>query len=65
MKLKITYDKAKDKFYFDYNNGTLETFYGFYATTEKLNKLLHNNFTMAESILDQVQNNDFEIAIEV
>lgn len=65
MKLKITYDKAKDKFYFDYNNGTLETFYGFYTAIEKLNKLLHNNFTMAESILDQVQNNDFGITTEV
>ena len=26
MKLKISYDNAKDIFYFDYDDGTLETF---------------------------------------
>lgn len=35
MKITITYDKSKDKFYFDYDNRTLETFYGFYAACEK------------------------------
>lgn len=29
MKITITYDKSKDKFYFDFGDKTLETFYGF------------------------------------
>ena len=65
MKLKITYDTSKDKFYFDYDDGTLETFYGLYVACERLCELLHNEFTMAESILDQVQNSDFGITIEI
>lgn len=31
MKITITYDKSKDKFYFDFDDKTLETFYGFFA----------------------------------
>lgn len=65
MKITITYDKSKDKFYFNFGDKTLETFYGFFAACEKLCGLLHNEFTMAESILDQVQNNNFGITIEV
>lgn len=30
MKILIEYDIDKDKFYFDYDDGTLETFYGLF-----------------------------------
>lgn len=65
MKITITYDKSKDKFYFDYDNGTLVTFYGFFAACEKLCGLLHNDYASAEHILDQIQNNNSKITIEV
>lgn len=41
MKLKITYDNDKDKFYFDYDDGTLETFYGLYAAIEALTNIFN------------------------
>lgn len=64
MKLKITYDKTKDKFYFDYDDGTLETFYGTYATYERLIEL-YNDYTIPEGILNQVLNSDFGLTVEI
>lgn len=58
MKLKITYDKAKDKFYFDYDDGTLETFYGLYAANENLNIIQrHLSYATCEKLLIQLSCN--------
>lgn len=65
MKILIEYDNDKDKFYFNFDGFETETFYGFYAACEKLNGILHDDYTRAEQILDQVQNSDFGIIIEV
>lgn len=71
MKLKITYDNDKDKFYFDYDDGTLETFYGFYAAIEALSKIISqrtlcyaNPRTLAQDYINTVFN-DSLLEIEV
>lgn len=71
MKLKISYDNSKDKFYFDYNDGTLKTFYGLYAAIEALNEIISqrtlcyaNPRTLAANYINNVFNNNI-IEIEV
>ena len=64
MKLLIEYDNDKDKFYFTFDNKTLETFYGTYAACERLNELLHD-YTISEGILNQVLNSDFGLTVEI
>ena len=64
MKVKITYDETKDKFYFDYDNGTLETFYGTYVAYERLREL-YNDYKISEGILNQVLNSNFGLTVEI
>ena len=61
MKLKISYDNAKDKFYFDYDDGTLETFYGLYAAIENL----HFKTTMSYSTCEKLLINNCDDFIEI
>ena len=61
MKLKISYDNSKDKFYFDYDDGTLETFYGLYAATENL----HSKTTMSYSTCEELLINNCDDFIEI
>ena len=63
MKLKISYDNAKDKFYFDYDDGTLETFYGLYAAIENLHYKTTMDYSTCEKLL--INNCDDCIEIEV
>lgn len=65
MKLKITFDKTKDKFYFDYDDGTLETFYGLYAATEELNIQTRLSYSTCEQLLIKCSFYDEVIEIEV
>ena len=64
MKLEITYDETKDKFYFDRDDGTLETFYGTYAACERLNEL-YNDYKISLEIINQVLNSDFGLTVEI
>lgn len=61
MKLKISYDNSKDKFYFDYDDGTLETFYGLYAATENL----HFKTTMPYSTCEKLLINNCDEILEI
>ena len=61
MKLKITYDNDKDKFYFDYDDGTLETFYGLYAAIENL----HFKTTMSYSTCEELLINSCHEILEI
>ena len=61
MKLKISYDNAKDKFYFDYDDGTLETFYGLYAAIENL----HSKTTMDYSTCEKLLINNCDEILEI
>lgn len=54
MKFKITYDNDKDKFYFDYDDGTLETFYGLYAAIEELNIQTRICYPTCERLLNEL-----------
>ena len=63
MKLKISYDNAKDKFYFDYDDGTLETFYGLYAAIENLHFKTTMDYSTCEKLL--INNCDDYIEIEI
>lgn len=63
MKLKISYDNSKDKFYFDYDNGTLETFYGLYAAIENLHYKTTMDYSTCEKLL--INNCDETLEIEV
>lgn len=63
MKLKISYDTSKDKFYFDYDDGTLETFYGLYAAIENLHYKTTMDYSTCEKLL--INNCDDFIEIEV
>lgn len=65
MKLKISYDNAKDKFYFDYDDGTLETFYGLYAATEELNIQTRLSYSTCEQLLINLSCNNEPFEIEV
>lgn len=65
MKLKITYDNAKDKFYFNYDDGTLETFYGLYAAIEELNIQTRLSYSTCEQLLIKCSFNNEIIKIEV
>ena len=63
MKLKISYDNDKDKFYFDYDDGTLETFYGLYAAIENLHYKTTMSYSNCEKLL--INNCDEILEIEV
>lgn len=63
MKLKISYDNSKDKFYFDYDDGTLETFYGLYAAIENLYFKTTMSYSTCEKLL--INNCDEILEIEV
>lgn len=63
MKLKISYDNSKDKFYFDYDNGTLETFYGLYAAIENLHYKTTMDYSTCEKLL--INNCDETLEFEV
>ena len=65
MKLKITYDDAKDKFYFDYADGTLETFYGLYAAIENLQIQTRMSYSTCEQLLIKCSYYNEIIEIEV
>lgn len=65
MKLKITYDNAKGKFYFDYDNETLKTFYGLYAAAEELNIQTHLSYSTCEQLLINLSCNNQPLEIEV
>ena len=65
MKLKITYDNAKDKFYFDYKDGTLETFYGLYAAIENLRIQTNLSYETCEQLLIKCSYYNEIINIEV
>lgn len=66
MKLKITYDNAKDKFYFDYDDGTLKTFYGLYAAIEELQVQAKKSYPSCEELLtDLAVSNTKIIELEV
>ena len=61
--LKTYKPKSTDKFYFDYDNGTLETFYGLYAAIENLHYKTTMDYSTCEKLL--INNCDDFIEIEV
>ena len=70
MKLKINFDSAKDKFYFDFEDGTLSTCYGTYAAVETLEEIFNrrvlcyvNKNALAIDYINKAINDKVEIEV--
>lgn len=65
MKLKITYGKSKDKFYFNFSNNRHRSFYGLDAAIEFFHRNVKLSYSTCEQLLLKLSYNDEIIEIEV